>query len=279
MSRSHNKLPSNRIFFFSLCLLIATSLVAYRLFRLTIVGHAEYKEIAENQQKMISIESLNKRGNIFAIDRSIGEKKLLAVSQKNERHYPLGLFAAQTLGFVGFHGYQRVGQYGVEGYYNDKLKGQDGVLTLDPNIQSDAEATLNALLKRWSSPSGTIIVEDPATGAIFAMTSSPSFDPNRYGDFSLDKFINPAVQEQFEPGSSFKPVTMSAAIDSGAVTPATTYDDTGVVTIGGYTIKNFNEKANGIQTMSRELGHSLNTGTLFGRRKTGEDNLLKYRCG
>lgn len=253
----------------------------------------------------------------------------LTIASEVNRFYINGNFAAAVLGFVGFSAKsgsassgdatERVGQYGVEFFYDDTLNGekrtqdilgnktyseilkglrfwsrdknepaskeaedQDGgdlVLTVDINIQSMVEIKLNALLKKWQSSGGSIIVEEPSTGAILAMASSPSFDPNNYSDYSLADFINSNVQEVFEPGSSFKPITMSGAIDSGAVTSNTTYNDTGEVKVGGYTIRNFNEKANGIQTMRQVLQHSLNTGAIFAQEKTGDDKFLNYVVG
>ena len=241
----------------------------------------------------------------------------LNIASEVNRIYPQGLMAASILGFVGFDSDQRVGQYGVESYYDDVLSGEtktqsfigsktysdilkflkfweksdtketaveketgnDIVLTIDPNIQSLVEIKLNALLKKWSAPSGSIIVQDPLTGEILAMAVSPSFDPNNYSDYELKNFINPDIQEIFEPGSSFKSVTMAAAIDAGAVTPETTYYDTGEVKAGGFTIKNFNEKANGTQTMRQVLQHSLNTGAIFAEGKTGDDAFLNHVVG
>ncbi|MBI2669593.1 MAG: penicillin-binding protein 2 [Candidatus Yanofskybacteria bacterium] len=247
----------------------------------------------------------------------------LTIATEINRYYTQGLSASHVLGFVGFSGNQRVGQYGIEFSYDDILSGEsktqeflgnktysdilkflkfwnygnptltsdgllgnvevgggnDVVLTIDHNIQSIADLTLNTVLKKWSAPRGSIIIEDPNTGAILAMSSSPSFDPNNYSSFKLRDFINPNVQEIFEPGSSFKPITMSAAVDSGAVTPDTIYNDTGEVKISGYTIRNFNEKASGIQTMRQALEHSLNTGAIFAQEKTGDDAFLNYVVG
>lgn len=264
---------------FGLGLLVVSGLITYRLFVLTFLQHEAFATSAKIQQT-ISSTLLTKRGDIYAIDLSTGEKNLLATNQKAgpeiKRLYPKGFFAGQIMGFVGFQGYRRVGQYGVEGSYDTALSDGDVILTIDPNIQAYAESRLATLLATWSSPHGSIIVQDPTSGAILAMASSPSFDPNRYQQFGFTDFINPATQEIFEPGSSFKPITMSAAINSGAVMPDTTYNDTGAVTIGTYTIKNFNEKANGIQTMRQVLEHSLNTGAIFAQRKTGDDTFLNY---
>jgi len=283
-----SRFSHKRIFFFIFALSIISGTIAYRLFALAISRHAEYASAAQRQQ-MAPAAILATRGSIFAFDQSDQSPKLIATNKTTdvltERYYPKGVFAAQVLGFVGYREHERVGQYGVESFYDETLRGletdqrsigEDIVLTIDPNIQSYSEVTLDALLKKWSSPRGSIIVQDPATGALLAIASSPSFDPNKYGSFNYADFLNPVVQEQFEPGSSFKPVTMSAAIDSDSLTPNTTYEDTGAVTIGSYTIKNFNEKANGLQTMRQVLEHSLNTGTIFAERRMGNDNFLNY---
>lgn len=275
VSKNSNK----RILFFAFCLIFATSLVIYRLFTLTFTQHEVLAKSAKMQQESSSIQLLG-RGNIYAYDHSTGKKKLLATNQSSEngvqRLYPDGDFAGHILGFVGFKGYERVGQYGVEGYYDNKLFENDIVLTIDPNIQSYVESKLDALLIKWSSPHGTIIVQEPSTGAIIAMASSPSYNPNTYASYGLEDYLNPSMQEQYEPGSSFKAFTMSAAIDSGSVTPQTTYIDTGEVKINKYTIRNFDNTVEGLQTMTQVLEHSLNTGVIFAQRKTGLDKFLNY---
>ena len=207
------------------------------------------------------------------------------VGQEVRRYYPAGNFLAQTLGFVGYSGEARSGQYGVEGYYDKILRGQeisgvsktgDIVLTIDRNIQAFAEKELNYLMEKWQPENGNIIVQDPNTGAILAMAGSPSFDPNRYQYYQLSDFTNKSVQEMFEPGSSFKPVTMSGALDKRALTPETTYFDAGEVVLNGYHIKNYNEKSNGVQTMYQVLEKSLNTGAMFAEDRLGDENFLDY---
>ena len=203
--------------------------------------------------------------------------KEINIGYEDRRYYPEGAFLGQVLGFLGFDGNRRTGQYGVEAYYDETIrKENDLVLTIDKNIQSFAEKELNYLLDRWHPTSGTIIIQDPQTGAIFAMAGSPSFDPNNYSQFSLGNFMNKAVQEAFEPGSSFKPITMSGALDQKKVTPETTYFDTGEVDIAGYKIKNFNEKSFGTMTMSQVLEKSLNTGAMFAENQLGDENFLNY---
>lgn len=244
--------------------------------------------------------------------------KGISIANGIDRIYPEKYSAASTLGFVGFEGFGRVGQYGVEAFYDYVLSGEhatqnwfgnetyskisdffksladkdaqnsntadagkdhessDVVLTIDKNIQSFIESKLDALLLKWESPSGLIIVEDPNTGAILGLASSPSFDPNHYDEFGLASFINPATQKLFEPGSSFKPITMAGALDKGVIKPDTTYEDTGAIVEAGYVIKNFDERTYGIQTMRQVLEKSLNTGSIFAQSKLGNDDFLNY---
>lgn len=199
------------------------------------------------------------------------------IGRESTRIYPFNDTLAHSLGFLGFDGDNRIGQYGLEGYYEDLLKKEASlILTVDYEVQSVAEGSLTSLLKKWSAPSGTIIVQDPNSGAILALASSPSFDPNNYGNYSLKRFINPAIQEMFEPGSTFKAITMAAGIDTAKVSPATVYEDRGILNIGNYTIKNFDEKAYGIKTMTQVLEKSLNTGAVFVQNLLGGDLFLNY---
>ncbi len=126
---------------------------------------------------------------------------------------------------------------------------------------------------------GTIIVMDPRTGAILAMASRPSFKLSQLtldGKPQLDLFRNRAVTDLYEPGSVMKTITMASAIDMGKVTPGTTYFDSGVVTRGGYTFKNWDFSSNGTQTMTDVLQKSLNTGAIFLSDLLGATNLYSY---
>ncbi len=270
------------MFFFGICILIALSAVSYRLFSLSYIQHEKYAKEAQSQQSNPALR-LSRRGDISVYDISSLKTVPIATTSKVgldvKRVYSKGPFASQVLGFVGFQGIDRVGQYGVEGYHDDALLDGDIVLTIDPNIQSYVESRLNEVLRKYSSEGGTAIVQDPKTGAILAMASSPSFDPNHYSDYSLERYLNSNVQKQFEPGSSFKAITMAAALDTGSVTPDTTYTDTGVLEVGGYKIRNYNDESNGVQTMRQVLDKSLNTGAAFAQRRTGNDKFLNYVVG
>ncbi|MBI2057392.1 MAG: penicillin-binding protein 2 [Candidatus Yanofskybacteria bacterium] len=224
--------------------------------------------------------------------------KEISIGYEERRIYPAGSFLSQALGFLGFSGDDRIGQYGIESFYDNRLsgdsyadasffgkknnlqqtanRGDDIILTIDKNIQLFAEQELSYLMKKWGSVSGSIIIQNPQDGSILAMAGSPSFDPNNYGQYRLENFTNKSVQEMFEPGSSFKPITLSAALDQKKVTPETTYFDSGEVDVAGYKIKNFNEKSFGTQTMNQVLEKSLNTGAIFAEEKLGDKNFLNY---
>ena len=215
--------------------------------------------------------------------------KGISIGYEEKRNYQKNDFLSHVLGFLGFEGDERVGQCGIESFYDKELSGRsdggdkqsfkdgsDIVLTVDENIQTFVQQELAYLMKKWSPSSGVIIVEDPQNGALLAMAGSPSFDPNNYGQYALKNFLNKSVQEIFEPGSSFKPITMSAALDKKKVAPETTYFDAGEVNIAGYKIKNFNEKSFGVQTMNQVLEKSLNTGAIFVEDKLGDENFLNY---
>lgn len=220
----------------------------------------------------------------------------VGISDQVYRTYPEGDLAAQILGFVNSDG---AGQYGIEGFMDKELGGVDGlrqvktdtkgnpiaiagsvdrpatdgksyVLTIDRNIQAQAEYSLAEGVKNVGAKSGSVIIMDPNNGAIKAMANYPTFDPGDYAkikDYSV--FSNSAIASQFEPGSGFKMFTMSAGLDSGKVKPDTTYTDTGEVELDGYTIKNSSDKKWGVQNMADVIEKSLNTGVIFVLRSLG----------
>lgn len=212
----------------------------------------------------------------------------LEVGEKPKRYYPYATLAAHILGFVA----NDKGQYGIESFYDEKLAGiageasgdsimapkdgEDVYLTIDQIIQARAEKILTDAVNKFNAKGGLVIVSDPKTGKIKAMAGVPSFDPNNYGSAEMKDYMNPAVQGVYEPGSVFKLVTMSAAIDSGSVTPETTYVDQGSLVINGRTIQNWDHKARGTLTMTQVIEQSINTGTVFAVRKMGKNTFLNY---
>lgn len=243
------------------------------------LSEAEWNEILEDKRSQYHEIELEPTPEMV---RRAKELKLkgLYVGEKLRRIYPKKDFAGGVLGFVTDPLNYPVGQYGVEQAFQDKLGDPafpaDIVLTLDYYIQQEGERVLDTLMKDWKAESATLIVQDPSTGAILAMAQKPGFDPNLYNEFSYEKFLNQSVASVYEPGSVFKALTFASALDAGRITPKTTYEDTGSLSLDGYTIKNWDKKAHGLVTMVEVLENSLNTGAAFIERKLGHDLFFKY---
>jgi cell division protein FtsI (penicillin-binding protein 3)/stage V sporulation protein D (sporulation-specific penicillin-binding protein) len=210
------------------------------------------------------------------------ELKGVYLGQEIRRVYPYGKFASHILGFVNKDGQ---GQYGLEEYWDEALqgkekliKGSDLILTVDYNIQYQAEKLLKKVHKELAIDGGTIIVIQPESGRILALADFPSFDPNQYSkvkDFEI--FQLDATQKIFEPGSVFKPITMAGALNEGKITPATTYQDPGIIEIDGWPIYNYEQRIYpGEITMTGVLEKSINTGAVFAERQLGHRDFLKY---
>jgi cell division protein FtsI/penicillin-binding protein 2 len=205
---------------------------------------------------------------------------------------PEGDVAAPVLGFIGT---DNTGLAGIEGAYNDVLQGKPGkaiyerdtsgepipygryiateprpgediVLTIDRYLQQMAEERLAAAIKEHRAIGGSIIIMDPSTGEILALATSPGL---KYSTLNLndpgvvDLLRNRAVTDLYEPGSVMKIITAAAAIDAGAVSPDTTYYDSGVALIYDVPIKNWDDNVYGEQTMTGVLQNSINTGAIF----------------
>lgn len=239
---------------------------------------------------------------------AISDLKLPGIKFREEqwRYYPEAEYTAHVTGYFGYSGDNRVGQYGLEGYFNDKLAGTAGhvegekdafgrfltignnsiepavdgdniVLTIDKNVQFFACNALKDAVAKFSGKQGTVIIQNPTTGAIITMCNYPSYDPNNYNQVdSIDVFRNAAVSDQYEPGSVFKAITMAGALDQGVVTPSSTYTDAGKVIVGGYPITNYDGKAYGEQTMTQVLEKSLNLGAMYAEQQLGNEKFDQY---
>lgn len=231
--------------------------------------------------------------------------KGVGITEDEWRFYPYGAFLSHVLGFSSVVFDIPEGKYGIEKFYNTILDGgkeiadsqnfwrffsaiasnfggvqkdgEDVFLTIEPSVQTVAENELTDLFSRWDAKSGGIFVLNPSTGEIIAMASFPEFDPNKYfEEKNLSVFLNPFNEKIFEMGSVFKPITMAIAIDSGSITPKTTYIDKGFVEINGKKLRNFDEKARGERNMTQVLEESLNTGAIFAMQKTGKKIFKEY---
>ena len=206
--------------------------------------------------------------------------KGIYLGKESGRYYPQETLASQLVGFLDA---DSKGQYGIEEYYNEILRGknnkrgQDVFLTVDYSIQFRAEKLLEQAEADLDIEGGEIIVMKPSSGEILALANFPSFNPNQYSqitDFTI--FKNGATQKIFEPGSVFKPITMASALEEQRVTPQTTYLDKGKITIGGWTVSNYDNRVYGEQTMTNVLEKSINTGAVFAEEKLGHSSFLEY---
>lgn len=234
----------------------------------------------------------------------------IGIAYALDREYPSGTLAADVLGFVGYSDRGRSGQYGIESRFEHMLSGslsrrsffaatnpvsiiksliggesaraeqsdqpRDIVLTLDHAIQAYVENALDAVVTKWKAAGGSAIVQDPRTGRILAMVDRPTFNPNEYRTSKTEAFLNSSVQSIFEPGSTFKPFTMVAGLDTNVLTPQTTYYDTGSVEVADRVIKNSTQRPSGTRTMTQVLELSLNTGTVFAAKLIGTEKFREY---
>lgn len=227
--------------------------------------------------------------------------------RESYRYYPEPGFSGQLLGFIGYSDDRRVGRYGLEGYFERELAGAAGsergvadaygrplaigkrsvqeardgddlVLTVDRAVQIAACDRLRQGVETFSAQGGTVIVLQPSTGAVLAMCSVPNFDPVLYSEAKDPSvYNNPAIFEAYEPGSVFKPITMAAAIDRGAVKPQDVYEDSGEIKLAdGKRIRNSDLQAHGLQTMVQVLEKSLNTGAVYVVTKVGKEAFRRY---
>ncbi|HSX18701.1 MAG TPA: penicillin-binding protein 2 [Candidatus Saccharimonadales bacterium] len=241
-------------------------------------------------------------------DAIVGQKvDAIGFEPDQKRLYAEGSMAAQLLGFVGSNQFgEDTGYFGLEGYYERKLQGKPGRLgqetdplglpilvskyrriepekgsslhlSIDRVIQFMVEGKLKAAVEKYGAKSGTVIIEDPKTGKIIAMASYPTYNPTTREEYDEKLYQNPAIIDAYEPGSTFKVLVMSAALDLGLVDPNTKCTVcSGPREISGYKISTWDNKYFPNSTMTDVIVHSDNTGMTFVADKLGVDNFYSY---
>jgi len=233
------------------------------------------------------------------IDR-INSLKLQGIHFQKEpkRFYPARELAAQVLGSVGM---EDSGQSGIEHEFDDQLRGKSGkmfisvdarkqwfsdvetqpdpgdniVLTIDKNIQYIAEKELDQAIHDTQAIAGTVIVENPHTGEILALANRPTFNPNLHKKIAVDTLTNRAVSYVYEPGSTFKLVTISAALEEKVTNPNELFDcQMGSIVYNGMRIRD--SKAHGILPVWGVLAESSDVGSIKIALRLGEDRFYKY---
>jgi len=239
---------------------------------------------------------------------AIENLKLEGVGSEIEtsRYYPEASIAAHLVGFVGKNERgEDQGYLGLEGYYEKQLRGKKGKLyivkdalgnpiianvreekkvdgrslitTIDRTIQFIADEALKQGVKRYNAEGGSIIIMDPASGKILAMTSVPKFDSQKYYEYEGSLYQNPAISRLYEPGSTFKVLVMGAAINEGLVESDTKCTIcNGPIELGGFIIKTWNDKYHPNTTMTEVIQNSDNTGMVFVAQKLGIKKMYQY---
>ena len=233
----------------------------------------------------------------------------VGLEEEQQRAYLPGIagssLAANVLGFVN---YDSQGQYGVEGYYQkqlagtpgyissyrdlanreivlgshthqDPINGSDLVLSVDANIQYAAEQALAEGVKRDKAESGSVLIMDPSTGGIVAWADYPSYNANDFNHTEAALFKDNVLSYVYEPGSVMKVVTLSGAINAGAITPTTVINDPGYVKIGGYWIYDWDRRNHGNIDYTQVLERSLNVGAMKAMLAEGHASFYSYLQG
>lgn len=264
-----------------------------------------YSVVADfvTQKELDEIRQWGQQYDVLYRNRKVNDRptlKGLAFRPHYERVYPEKALGSNLIGFVSREG---VGYFGVEAAYNPVLAGEptsvmmpvdpndvsqlpdipDGaslILTIDRDIQAMVEQVLDDSLSETGAVGGAILVTDPRTGEILGMATTPRMDLNQYWQasqiFPGHTPFNRAVSLDYEPGSVFKVLTMAAALDTGTVTPATTFYDTGSIECGGYWIHNWNYGAWGEQNMQGCLQHSLNVCLAWVGKEMGNEKFYEW---
>ena len=225
----------------------------------------------------------------------------IGLLNENKRYYPKGGLASHVIGFAG------IDEHGLEGLelqYNKYLKGKKGwrsllrdakqrmlpafeyeyvsevdgydlVLTIDEGIQHIVEDELDRVFLKSNAKGATVVVMDPATGQIYAMANRPGYNPNKFNDSVADERRNRAICDYFEPGSTFKIITATAALEEKVVT----LDDIFFCENGSYKISRHtlhDHKPHGDLTVAQIIEKSSNIGVAKIAQKLGEERLYKY---
>ena len=145
-----------------------------------------------------------------------------------------------------------------EGFlHSDDLRLQ---LTLDSRLQRAARSALKQKIKEFNAKRGTVIVMDALDGSLLVLVSEPTYNPNKYSTSDISLFKNWALADLYEPGSTFKPLNVAIALESGVVRPDSLFNDTGSIQIGRWPIANYDKKAHGMINPAQILQHSSNVG-------------------
>lgn len=267
----------------------------------------DYDDILVHASKKTSIERVHPEGRQLDYDTAekindLGYDGVYLVKE-SKRHYPYGQVLSHVLGYVGI---DNQGLSGLELNYDEYLTGEDGAikyfsdgkghrleleevyvapqsgmnltLTIDLDLQLAVEKELDNVIDMYSPEDALILAMNPKTGEILAMANRPAFDPNSYQDYSVETINrNLGIWKTYEPGSTFKIVTLAASLEEKEVNLfEDTFHDSGSVNVEGARIKCWKSGGHGTQTYLQVVENSCNPGFVALGQKLGKDRLMGY---
>ena len=269
--------------------------------------NTDYQDMLKHVTKSTSIERVHPEGR--GLDYDVAEKidalgyDGVYLLKESKRYYPYESVLSHVLGYVGI---DNQGLSGIELYYDEYLTGADGAikyfsdgkgnkleltevyeaptsgitlqLTIDINLQLAIENELDNAISKYNPEQGLIVVMDPDTGEILAMASRPNFDSNHYQDYGTEIINrNLPIWMTYEPGSTFKIITLSAALEEQTINLfEDTFTDTGSINVDGATIHCWKSGGHGTQTMLEVVENSCNPGFVRIGQTLGTETLMSY---
>ena len=269
--------------------------------------NTDYQDMLKHVTKSTSIERVHPEGR--GLDFEIAEKidalgyDGVYLLKESKRYYPYESVLSHVLGYVGI---DNQGLSGLELYYDDYLTGADGAikyfsdgkgnkleltevyeaptsgitlqLTIDLDLQLAIENELDNAISKYDPEQAMIVAMDPDTGEVLAMASRPNFDSNHYQEYSTEIINrNLPIWMTYEPGSTFKIITLSAALEEQTINLfEDTFTDTGAINVDGATIHCWKSGGHGTQTMLEVVENSCNPGFVRIGETLGVDTLMSY---
>lgn len=275
--------------------------------KLADILNVDYKEMYRHVSKRTSIERVHPEGRrlSYEIADKINNLKLDGVYllKESQRYYPFGSNLAHTIGYVGIDNqglsgleleYDKylTGSYGSIKYFSDAKgnrlnltevyeKPQDGInltLTIDNSIQEVVERELDNAMSKYKADGAWAIAMDPNSGEILALSSRPNFEPSNYQKYSIEEINrNMPIWATYEPGSTFKIITLSSALEENVVDlDKDTFFDGGSIRVENARIKCWKRGGHGAETFREVVENSCNPGFVVMGQKVGKEKLFSY---
>ena len=274
--------------------------------QLSNILNVSYEDMKEHVFKETSIERVHPEGRRLSYDIANEISSLnidgVYLVKESKRYYPYGNLLSHSLGYVGI---DNQGLSGLELEYDKYLTGTKGAikyfsdakgnklnksdiyveptngmnisLTIDIDIQLSIERELDNIVDMFSPDNALAIVMDPNTGEILGMGSRPDYDPNNYNKFSQETLSrNLPIWSSYEPGSTFKIISMATALEEKVISLDDTFYDTGNVKVDGSTLRCWKSGGHGHQTFLQVLENSCNPGFVKIGQLLGKETLFKY---